>query len=288
MRMNILYFGDPQGAIELLKRNLNLCGVVHGRKGGPGWMKLLPQLKNTPRFLEPNLKDPGVVAKLAALRPDMIVSGFYPHRIPKAVLDLAPGLNVHPSDLPRWRGPDPCSWAIRAGDRETAICVQKLAEGLDEGDVYLREKLEIGERETGGHLAERMEKRAAELLAEVVDRMARGEHFEAQPQQGEVTWAKMLDPEALEIDWTKPADEVDAWIRAASPDPGAFTGIGDELLVVLLGLPIEGGVFQQLQPGTSFIIDGEACIRCGEGALRLDRVRLGRRNMTGRELARLL
>ncbi|MCA9546814.1 MAG: methionyl-tRNA formyltransferase, partial [Myxococcales bacterium] len=115
----ILYFGDPQGALALLDRGVPLVGVVHGRPGGPGWQALVPRVRHLPRWFKPDLEAPEVVAALAALKPTLLVSGFYPRRIPPPVLALAPGVNVHPSDLPRWRGPDPAWWAIREGDAHT-------------------------------------------------------------------------------------------------------------------------------------------------------------------------
>lgn len=286
--MSVLYFGDPRGAIALLDRGVALAGVVHGRRGGPGWIRLLRRLgDDVPRQTLPDLRDPAVVAGLAARAPKLIVGCFYPRRIPPAVLALAPGINVHPSDLPRWRGPDPCAWAIREGDAHTALCVHWLTEGLDEGDVLLRERIEIGPRETGGALAERLEARGASLIANVAARLLAGDAPEAVPQTGEVTWAPLVDDAAWEVDWRRSADEVDRFVRAAAPEPAAFTGLGDELLVILSGRPAKAGKFEALPPGNPFVRGGRFFIRCGDGAYRLDRVRLGRRALGGKALAAL-
>lgn len=285
--MSVLYFGDPRGALALLDRGITPVGVVHGRTGGPGWLKLLARLGDVPRWTRPTLTDPAVVAALAALKPTLIVGSFYPRRIPPAVLALAPGINVHPSDLPRWRGPDPCGWAIRAGDAETAICVHWLTEGLDEGDILLREAVAIGPRETGGQLADRLEARGAALNADVAARLLAGEELAGAPQAGEVTWAPLTDDDDWEIDWSAPAEAVDRMVRAAAPDPGAFTGLEDELLVILRGAPVHAGRFESIPPGSPFVSGGRFFIRCGVGAYRLDRVRLGRRPLTGKALAAL-
>jgi len=234
------------------------------------------------------LDDPEIVAALTALEPRLIVAAFYPRLIPQAVLDIAPGINVHPSDLPRWRGPDPCSWAIRAGDFETAICVHWLTEALDEGDVLYRETVNIGPRESAGRLAGRVEALGAERVSDVAVMLLSGAPLEAHPQRGEVTWAPLVDPDDWEIDWNGDAETVGCFVRAASPDPGAYTGIGDELLVIYAGAPVDAGSFTALAPGTPYVRDGRVYIRCSDGAYRLDRVRLGRRSMTGRALARLL
>ncbi|MEZ4464338.1 MAG: formyltransferase family protein [bacterium] len=284
----VLYFGDPRGGLALLARGVTLVGVVHGRRGGPGARAFLAALAGVPRFNQPDLGDPAVVAALAALAPDLLVAGFYPRIIPPAVLALAPGINVHPSDLPRWRGPDPVHWAVRAGDRATAICVHLLTEGLDEGDVLTREPVPIQPRESAGHLADRIEAQAADRLAEVAMRLVAGEALPLHPQTGTVTWAPLVPADDLEVDWTRPAAEVDALVRAGAPWPGAYTGLVGELLVLYAGRAEAADKFEALPPGTPFVRGGRAFIRCGEGAWRIDRARLGRKLITGKALARLL
>ncbi|MCA9527996.1 MAG: hypothetical protein KC549_17030, partial [Myxococcales bacterium] len=250
--------------------------------------RFLLALAGVPRFLLPDLADPAVVAALAALAPDLIVAGFYPRVIPPSVLALAPGINAHPSDLPRWRGPDPVHWAVRAGDAQTAICVHALTAGLDEGDVLLRVPVPIGPRESGGHLADRIEGEAAEHLAAVARRLVDGEALPLHPQTGTVTWAPLVPGDDLEVDWGRSAVQVDALVRASAPWPGAFTGLGGELLVLYAGRPEAADKFEALAPGTPFVRGGRAFIRCGDGAWRVDRARLGRKLITGKALARLL
>ncbi len=284
--MKILYFGDPAGGNALLDRGLDLVGVIHGRRGGVGLRRFIPRVRHLSRWSLPDLE--AIQPALAKLEPDLLVACFYPERIPKTVLSLAPGINVHPSDLPRWRGPDPCSWAIRAGDQSTAICVHWLTAGLDEGDVLKRVPIEILPRESAGRLAERLQAQGADEIADVALSLSRGEQMEATPQRGDPSWAPLTDIDDWEIDWTRSADEVSCLVRAAAPDPGAFTGIGRELLVILTCTPVQAGQFQFLEPGTPYVVDDCAHIRCGEGAVRLGRMYLGRRALNGQALARVL
>ncbi|MEE2788163.1 MAG: formyltransferase family protein [Myxococcota bacterium] len=286
--MSVLFFGDPAGALALIERGVQLVGLVHGRPGGRGRRALSPHLVGLPRWRLPDLSSPSVVAALADTAPRLIVSYFYPRMIPQSVLNLAPGINVHPSDLPRWRGPDPCTWAIRSGDAQTAICVHQLTEGIDEGDVLHRLVVPIMPRDNTGRLAKRVENLGADLVADVAEQILAGKAPTARPQTGSVTWAPTLDPDDWEIDWHQPAKVVDAWVRAASPEPGAYTGIGRELLVILDGRPVDAEQFERLEPATPFVRAGRAYIRCGLGAYRVDRVRLGRRFLTGRQFAALL
>lgn len=294
MEMRVLYFGDPRGALALLDRGVPLCGVVHGRRGGPGWQALLTRLRadhpEVPRWLRPDLSDPQVVSALAQTAPTALASGFYPRVIPPPVLALAPGYNVHPSDLPRWRGPDPSFWVIRSGEAKTAICVHVLTEALDEGDIVRRVEVPVRWWESGGALAARLERDAAGVLGDFMAELMGGVSPTLTPQEGESTWAPLVDPDDVEIDWSWSAFEVSCLVRAASPQPGAFSGIGSELMVVLRGLPVEDERFAQVPTGSPVILGGECYIRCGgvRDAYRLDRVRVGRREMTGRELAGLL
>ncbi|MEE2755667.1 MAG: methionyl-tRNA formyltransferase [Myxococcota bacterium] len=285
--MRLLYFGDPAGAIELLDRELNLVGMVHGRRGGRGLKTLLPKIRHLPRWHLPDLTDPQIISSLNALRPDLLVSCFYPQLIPKSILSLAPGVNVHPSALPRWRGPDPCAWAIRAGDERTAITVHWLTDKLDEGDIIEQTPHDILPTDTTGRLATRLEALGAIQIADVVHRMARGQTPPSRPQTGDVTWAPLDKADDWEIDWHKSATEIERFVRAAMPDPGAYSGIGQELLVVYRSRKTEAGQFDFLPPGTPFVRDGFVHIKCGMDALQLRRVKLGRRTLSGPDFARL-
>ena len=286
--MRILYFGDPAGALALLDKEMEVVGVVHGRPGGRLRRALVPRVRHLPRWHLPDLNNDSIYEAIASTRPDLTVAYFYPHRIPQRILDLCPGINVHPSALPRWRGPDPCTWTIRAGDVETEICVHWLTEGIDEGDVLDRHPVAVRPRETSGMLAARLEKEAAQRIAHVAELIQSGNQPEATAQSGTVTWAPILEPDDWEIDWTQPAEIVDRWVRAASPEPGAFTGIGEELLVIYGGRAVEAPRFDSLEPGTPFVMGGRAHIRCGVGAYRVDRVCIGRRFLTGRQFTQLL
>ena len=97
----------------------------------------------------------------------------------------------------------------------------------------------------------------------------------------------MLEADEWEVDWTQDADTLDRFIRAALPEPGAFTGLGDELLVIHRARVASAGAFGALPPGTPFIRDGLVHIRCGSDAICLQRVRVGRRLLTGHAFAEL-
>ena len=304
--MRILYFGDPRALLGLLNFPsglISLCGIIHGRSGGEGSRTLATilkknHLKNIPRWRLPNLEHSDVQDALAETQPQLIVSAFYPRRIPQEILDLAPGINVHPSRLPQWRGPDPAFWVIHEQESETAITIHRLSDQLDEGNILYQEKIRVGKRESGGALAVRLERRAAQIMVKYVKMLAMDKMWhtklEGQPQEGLSSWAPLMDPNDLEVDWQKSAFQIDALVRAAAPDPCAFSGLGNELMVIhrgrvgQLSSPLSEQERSFIPVGQAFIDDKNCYIRCGEGFYQLNDVTIGRRRLKGEKLALLL
>ena len=168
------------------------------------------------------------------------------------------------------------------------LCVHALTEALDAGDIYLRHSVEIGPKEDVGRLSLRLETLGADLITKVAVSWLQGGALNATPQSGTVTWAPQLDEDWWEIDWTKTSSEVDRFVRAAHSHPGAYTGIGNELLVIQKAFEVDAEQFSILSPGTPFIREQFVWIRCGEVALAIERVKLGRRQMSGADFAKLL
>lgn len=303
--MRILYFGDPRAVLGLLKAessSLTICGIVHGRSGGEGARKLVKAIRkhaqSIPRWHLPDLNDSVVQNLIAQTKPDLLVSVFYPRLIPQAILNLAPGINVHPSDLPKWRGPDPSYWVIAHQEKQTAISIHSLTSKLDEGDIVYKEHILVRRRESGGALAVRLERRSAQVMVDFVLKLSEMAQWHTQlkgmPQTGDMSWAPLMDPNDLELDWSRSAQHIDALVRAAAPDPCAFSGLGHELMI------IHRGRVAQLNQDTSehkgsLVPIGQACvdqqrclIRCGEGFYQLDDVTIGRRRLRGSQLAQLL
>ena len=290
--MAILYFGDPQGVLKLIENGAEIVGIVHGRVGGPGWRRLFALLSSKqleiPRWRRPDLNDPKIIDVLADTTPSLLVSCFYPDLIPPELLALAPGLNVHPSDLPEWRGPDPIIHTILSGQTRTAICVHELTQALDAGDIYERVEVEVNPTSDAGTLSVDLEAQGADMMAQFALTWLRDGPTPAQAQSGSISWAPQRDEDWWEIDWTRPAIDIERFIRAAHPHPGAYTGIGDELLVIQKASVAAAGHFDSLAPGSPFTRDHEFFIKCGVDALCLHWLKLGRRRMRGRDFARLL
>jgi methionyl-tRNA formyltransferase len=135
--------------------------------------------------------------------------------IKKHVLDAVPMINMHFSLLPRWRGAAPVERAILAGDTATGVAIMGLEEELDTGPVYARTKVQILPHETAAELRERLTAAGTELLV----RLLRDGLPTPKPQKGEATYAEKVSPEELQIDWSRPASELERLVRVG----GAWT-----------------------------------------------------------------
>ena len=131
------------------------------------------------------------------------------------VLERLPMVNLHFSLLPRWRGAAPVERAVLAGDTETGVCLMQIEEGLDTGGVYRCERVAIGPDETADELRARLVDIGTRMIIDALDAGI----GEPEPQSGDPTYAAKLDPAELELDWTRPADELARVVRIG----GAWT-----------------------------------------------------------------
>jgi methionyl-tRNA formyltransferase len=196
-----------------------------------------------------------VTEQLIARKPDLGVIVAYGGLIREPLLS-APRLgwiNLHFSLLPRWRGAAPVQRAIMAGDTETGAAVFRLVPELDAGEVYATLRRPIGVHETAAQVLDALAESGAELLADVVDSLADGSAV-GTPQRGEVTLAPKLVLADGRIDWEESAERVDARVRGTSPEPGAFTELGDEWLKVLAARVVQDA--PSLDPGVIELREG--------------------------------
>ncbi len=144
----------------------------------------------------------------------------YGRIIPSRILDRLPMVNIHFSLLPRWRGAAPVERALMAGDPETGVCLMAMEEGLDTGPVYACVPEPIGEDDTAATLKDRLARRGAELLVDVL-----GSGLTPPvPQTGDSTYAAKITSDDLRIDWSLPAVVTARLVRAG----GAWTRrVGD-------------------------------------------------------------
>ena len=122
--------------------------------------------------------------------------------IPKEILDIPKYgcINVHGSLLPKYRGAAPIQWAVLNGDKETGITTMFMDEGMDTGDMILKEVVKIEEDETTGELWDRLSLIGGKLLIKTIEQIENNT-FKKEKQPDEFTIAPMLKKEIAKIDW---------------------------------------------------------------------------------------
>ena len=290
LTLRIVYFGLPLGALLLAEdgHELDLC--VLSPVAAPGERRLRRRLDDRVlRAEELEQREPELVARYESARPELLVSWFWTRRLSLEWLAIpkTAALGVHPSLLPRHRGPDPYYWAIDSGDRETGVTAHLLEASYDTGALLGEERLAIGSR-NAWQLARALDRPSLRLLRRVVAAFARGEPPRPVPQdETRVTLAPMPEGDELHVRWTWPTERVLRRIRALSPVPGVGLEISGTEFHVTAARPASG-YLAALEPGEADLRDGVA-LRTGDGAVVVEQARLGdERLVDGVELGRLI
>ena len=206
--------------------------------------------------------------------------------LPPEALEIPPlgCLNIHPSLLPRYRGPSPVVSTILNGDDETGVTIMKLDEGMDRGPLLAQKQVPIDERDTGPELTRRLFDLGANLLAETLPGWASGS-IQASPQdESRATFTPLVEKEDGEIDWTDNAERIARMVRAYEPWPGTFTYWDGKLLKILDATSTAGSA----SPGQLVgLRDGGIGIGTGDGLLAVDKLQIeGRRPSNAQDIVR--
>jgi methionyl-tRNA formyltransferase len=206
-----------------------------------------------------------------------LVSWFWTRRLPERWLARAMhgGIGAHPSLLPRHRGPNPYFWTIDCGDDETGACVHQLTAEYDEGDVLLRERLAVGER-NAWQLARALDRPALRLLRQATRSRAAGESWRPEAQDPALaTSAPEPSGELLRADFRWPATRVLRRLRALAPVPGLALDLRGLCFFATRARPCDDFP-RALVPGEAAVVgSGTLVIRCADRAIAIERAVLG-------------
>ena len=274
--MKLLFFGLPQAALALLEDGHCVVHAAICRKDAEGVDELRAQLGAERVSVLPKVT-PAWIDLVAPEGVDLIASWFWTKKLAPEVVACARlgSVGVHPSLLPRHRGPDPVFHAIDTGDALTGVTAHVLAGEYDVGDVYARRELSIDPAWDGWSLALALDIPSLALLREVCMQFLVGPLPRALPQDDALaTEAPTLAESELELDPTWTSARALLRIRAAAPWPGAWVWAGDELLT--LGRAEDAGrSFRGVAPGTVMVWSERVYLATFDGALEVLAARVG-------------
>ena len=194
-------------------------------------------------------------------KPDMIVVISYGVILRDNVLNAAPCINIHPSSLPKYRGPSPIKTAILNGDETMDVCLMQMTDELDAGDVYMRKNISIDENDNNETLENKVSAVAIEMLNEYLQNP---EKYPAIPQSGEPIYTRKFTGDNEIIDWNKTPQQIHNQIRALSCGRTKINGVD----VKILETKIENGELKiiKIQPSGKKPMDWKSFVNGLRGA----------------------
>ena len=281
--MKILFMGTPDFALFSLKAlastSHEIVGVITqpDKPRGRGYTLTPPPVKvfaleaGFPVYQPETLRSEEFATLLSELSPDVIVVVAYGKILPKNVLDFPKYgcINVHGSLLPEYRGAAPMQRAIIDGKAQTGITTMYMAEGLDTGDMLLKDYVEITDTDNFETIHDKLGECGADLIVKTLEGVEAGT-ITREPQDGTLaTYAAKINKEDCALDFSKDARTLHNLIRGVSPFPLAFTHMPDGKLLKITSAFVlnENGKFGKA--GEVIGVDGGILVACGNGTLNI-------------------
>lgn len=291
--MRVIFMGTPDFAVgtleEIIKAGHEAVLVVSQPDKAVGRSKAL---KYTPvkacaiehgiEVYQPQrVRDAECVEYLRSYAPDIIIVEAFGQIIPKEILDMPRFgcINVHASLLPKYRGAAPIQWAVINGDAVSGVTTQRMNEGIDTGDMILKEEVVLREDETGGSLFERLAAVGAKLCVRTMAEIEAGTAVYTPQDNAKATHTAKIHKELGSINWMNDAKSIECLIRGLDPWPSAYTRLGEKTLKIWRAhvVPAE----HQAAPGCIIKAGKDGIfVQTGDGILVLTEVQMeGKKRM---------
>jgi methionyl-tRNA formyltransferase len=272
-------------------QSIKLCGVLTspdapGKRGknliSPPVKHLVQELIPNLPILQPQKLDSSVREQITLLQPDLLVCVAYGKIFGPKFLALFPygGINLHPSLLPRYRGPAPVQAAVIAGEQESGITVQQLGLEMDGGDILHQERRTISLEATAEQLLAQWAEDGASMVEKVIRDYSSNQLNPIPQDPNQASYCTMLNKDMGIIDWTNSALMIHNQIRGLVPWPGARTWLKGQALYLWESYPYGQSDIAQGTPGELLLVDKKRgiLVQTGSGLLQLKQLQLEHKN----------
>jgi methionyl-tRNA formyltransferase len=320
-KFKTIFFGTPQFVMPVLEtlaqdEHFSVVAVVTAPDKPVGRKQVLtpPPVKqfglqhNIP-VLQPDefnnrasVQPASPAGRLNNLKPDLFIVAAYGKILPRAVIDIPKfgTINIHPSLLPKYRGPSPIQAQILNNEPEVGTTTMLMDEQVDHGPLLGKSQIQISESETFESLADKLFKVGADMLPKIT-KYVTGKIKPQSQNHSQATFTKIIKKQDGQIDWRQPADYIERMTRAYAPWPSAFGRLKNyELGIKIIKANVISNDKSDLEPGTIFKTSpslsskssprsnsGQArlAIACGlQTILIIDELQpAGKKKMTGQE-----
>ncbi len=282
----LIFFGTQDWAGQLLEHlikdgSFEVALVVTQPDQEVGRKKILtsPPVKQVAirhglRVVQPKkLRDPLFMNQLKDLHADMALIIAYGRILPEELLSLYPlgTINVHPSLLPKWRGPSPVQAAIANGDTVSGVTIMKIDSQMDHGPIFAQKEIRITGTETFESFMKKVVETSESLLTSTLKEYVSGSLVPTEQNQTHATICKLLTREDGHLNWNQTASEIERMIRAYHPWPGTWSEliVREKPMRLKVLQVIVSDVVTDKSAGTLFQSENKLVVATGNGTLEI-------------------
>jgi len=243
-------------------------------------VKVLAEKYNIPVVQPDKIKN--WKSEIENLKPDLGIIASFGKILPRDLLTVPHYgfINVHPSLLPKYRGPSPVQYAILNGDIKIGVTIMRVSELMDSGDILSQKEMEISKNEDFVSLHNKLAKLGTELLISAIPNLIAGRLPPLKQDESKATYTKILQKEDGRIDWEKTAESIERQVRAFSYWPGTFTfwKKSDKLIRIKIlrtrtYSPINPNIVSKYPVGKVLVVpQNEIGIQTGKGLLVVEKL----------------
>lgn len=254
-----------------------------GQKVSPPPVKVLAEKHNIEVWQPDKLKEEKVIDRIKAWQPDIIIVAAYGKLIPLEILRIPPHgiVNIHPSLLPRWRGPSPVQYTLLMGDEQAGVTVMSVDEHMDSGDILAQQQYPIGKDDTAQTLMYKLFECGSDLLLTILPDIVRGNLEPVRQNHANATFSKLFAREDGEIKPECTREQAIRMVRAFTPWPSAFILLDGKMLKLIKARETQ---CDEGLPALSLSLskDKELILHMADGCLALETVQFeGKKQMNG-------
>lgn len=275
--MKILFFGTPyfaeiilQGLIDAGKE---VVGVVcqNDKPAGRGNKMVSPKIVSLARengiavYQFERLKDH--IEDFKSIDYDLAVTASYGKILPKALLDLKLCINVHPSMLPKYRGATPIQSALLNGDSQTGVTIMKTEVGMDDGDIYVQQPVEILKEDNYVTLLPKLAGVGLKLLLQTIEKIEKGNEQRFPQNEAEATFVKLIHKEDGLLDFEQSVESLNNKVRAFVESPVAYFFLGEDRIKVYGAKVVDNSILGKV--GEVVCIKKRFLIQAKDGVLEI-------------------
>lgn len=290
--MKVIFMGTPDFSVETLEalieagHEVMLAVTQPDKPKGRGKSMQYPPVKEAAlahgiEVYQPRrIREAECVEYLKKYKADIMVVVAFGQILTKEILEMPKYgcVNVHASLLPKYRGAAPIQWAVINGEKVSGVTTMRMDEGIDTGDMILKEEVVLDKEETGGSLFERLARAGAALCVETLTAIEEGTATYTPQNHEEATHTTMIKKQLGEIDWSKSAQELEQLVRGLNPWPSAYTHLNGKTLKIWKASVLEKETGKE--PGTIEVGKNTIAVQTGKGMLQLEEIQLeGKKRM---------